>query len=126
MECLRAVDRARAPEKHQRARQTIRATLAINAARQRCRKFGLPFDLDDYRKLLQARYDAGVCELSGLPFDMHASRQAWNAPSLDRIKPELGYVYGNIRVILFGLNAALGTWGEDRLVEMVEAMKRAC
>lgn len=43
-------------------------------------------------------------------------------PSLDRIKPELGYIKSNVRLICFGLNAALGNWGEEIFLLFARAM----
>lgn len=54
---------------------------------------------------------AGYCEMSGLPLKMEAGRRNWNSPSIHRVVPQQGYVIGNVRIICFGLNAALGEWG---------------
>ncbi|MEI6972414.1 MAG: hypothetical protein WCL44_12965 [bacterium] len=87
------------------------AMLAKEAVR-RCRRKGLPCDLLHHLVELEARVQAGRCELSGLPFDFHAKGTAWNSPSLHRTRPELGYTLANVKVICFCLNAALGNWGE--------------
>ena len=90
------------------------AILAKEAAR-RCRRKGLPCDLLDHIGELEARVQAGRCELSGLQFDFHAKGTAWNSPSIHRTRPELGYTLANVKVICFCLNAALGNWGESVL-----------
>jgi hypothetical protein len=82
----------------------------------------LPWNLDDHRAEIKARFEKGVCEMTGIPFDFQAVGQAWNSPSIDQIEPGAGYVLANVRVILFGLNAAMGTWGVERLREMVNAV----
>lgn len=41
-------------------------------------------------------------------------------PSIDRVIPNLGYVYSNIRIVCFGMNAALGDWGEDKFKRLVK------
>jgi len=83
---------------------------AIRAAKHRAAKKELPYDLDDYKTEIKERILKG-CELSGLPFTIDGPR-SWDSPSIDRIKPELGYVYGNIRIIMWCLNSLFGHWGE--------------
>jgi hypothetical protein len=41
-----------------------------------------------------------------------------NSPSLDKIIPKLGYVRGNVRVVCYQVNMALGEYGEEKLIEM--------
>lgn len=110
------VERIRARDAKRRL--TKRAQCLINAARTRSRVKGLVFALDGFESALQARIDAGRCELSGVLFDPSPGRKA-NSPSLDRIEPAAGYVPGNVRVICHALNAALGDWGEDALAPIM-------
>lgn len=98
---------------------TKRAYALAQAAQSRAKKKQIPFDLLGYVSHYQLIIDAGVCQLTGLPFSKeHGSAFA---PSFDRIKPELGYVYGNVRVILFAVNMALGKWGEDTYFKIAHA-----
>lgn len=62
----------------------------------------------------------GFCELCGLPFDYDSSKSFFS-PSIDRIKPNEGYVLANIRVIAFGLNVAINEWGEETLKTAMRA-----
>lgn len=91
----------------------------VRAAKFRANKRGLAFDLDQYKIELRSRILSG-CELTGLPFAIKGKRD-WNSPSVDRIKPEQGYVLSNVRIILWGLNSAFGYWGE----EVTEVFARA-
>ena len=59
--------------------------------------------------------------MTGLPFDLEAEKICWNSPSFDRIKAGGGYVRGNVRLVLFAMNAALGNWGEKQLREIMGA-----
>jgi hypothetical protein len=65
--------------------------------------------------------DKGVCELTGIAFDLTMPR-AWNAPSLDRIDSKAGYTQNNTRVVLYALNVAANTWGENRILEIASAI----
>lgn len=92
----------------------------VSAARTRAREYNWSFDLTDYLPQLEARLDRGFCEMTGLPFDRENAK-GWNVPSLDRIDSGKGYLYSNVRIISFGMNAALNNWGEDVLETMVLA-----
>jgi hypothetical protein len=90
-------------------------------ASRRAKRKKVPFDLStDDVAVIQRRIDEGHCELTGLSFEME-KRGAFNAPSLDRINPKLGYTITNIRVICRALNAALGEWGTDVFQILVAA-----
>ena len=39
--------------------------------------------------------------------------------ALDRIDPSKGYVYGNVRIVAFAVNAMLGDWGEDVAMSII-------
>lgn len=98
-----------------------RATYLVSGIARRCKKKGMPFDLDQYIEELNARIAPACCELTGLPLRMKHGKRAWNSPSLDRVKPGLGYIYSNIRVVCFAVNAALGDWGDEVLRTIASA-----
>jgi len=99
-----------------------RASQLVAGAKSRAAMKGLPFDLTV--SWVQKALDSGVCDATGIPFDM-ATKRGWNTPSLDQTQAGKGYTLQNTRVVLFGLNAACGTWGENRVIEMANAiMKR--
>lgn len=109
---------ARASSKRRRQSIETRASKLVAAAKSRAKDRGLPFDLDV--EWVLERLEVGICQLSGKPFDL-SEKRSMNTPSLDRIDPKGGYVKTNTRVILFGLNAALGTWGQEKLFDAVGA-----
>jgi hypothetical protein len=81
----------------------------------------LPFDLDQHRQALDDQIRKG-CQLSGVPLDWSSKgRRVFNSPSLDRKVAAEGYVFSNVRVICWALNAAFNEWGE----EMMELVTRA-
>src|SRR5690606_777983 len=104
-------------------RITRRANYLITAAKQRAKKKGLDFNLDPFKKEIQEIIDQGVCQITGIPFDIHA-KQSWNSPSLDRINPCAGYVRENVRVVLFSLNVMMHDWGLDCVKKVMSALNR--
>jgi hypothetical protein len=74
----------------------------IKDAKRRAEKKNIPFDLEvgDLSPLPK------FCSVFGVPLDYSAgtNRRLW--ASVDRIKPELGYVKGNVRVISLAANMA--------------------
>lgn len=93
-------------------REKYRARVLIAECRRRCAKKGIAFDLDQFEAQIQARIDKGVCELTGLSFDLTAKERAFS-PSLDRIEAGGPYTHDNIRIVIFAVNALLGNWGES-------------
>lgn len=77
------------------------------------KKKKVAFDLD-YEWIL-IKLTTGTCEMTGVKFDLEPlpeGRQNPYTASMDRIKPELGYVKTNVRMILWALNAAFNSYGE--------------
>jgi hypothetical protein len=114
----RADNVIRIRERDARRRLQKRAQCLINGARTRSKSKGIAFALDSFEAELQARIDAGRCELSGILFDLSPGRKP-NSPSLDRINPAFGYIPDNVRLICYALNAALGDWGEAALAPIM-------
>lgn len=101
-------------------RLTKRGQCLVANCRTRAKKRGLPFDLDDHVDAVQERIDAGHCEITGCVFDLSPGK-SWNSPSIDRISPEKGYTYDNIRLVCNAINAAMGDWGEGVVWEMFKS-----
>jgi hypothetical protein len=72
-----------------------RIDVALNSARGRARKNGLPFDL----KRGDLPPVPTICPVLGIPLVVWGSETRYESPSLDRIVPSLGYVSGNVRWI---------------------------
>ncbi len=60
----------------------------------RSRAKNLPFDIEKTDIVVPE-----VCPVLGIKLEKAYGRMADNSPSLDRVRPELGYVKGNVRVI---------------------------
>jgi hypothetical protein len=88
-------------------------------ARYRAKQKGLPYALDE--NAIQGAIDAGVCELTRIPFDLEHGK-TWNSPSLDRIDSSKGYTPDNVRVVLYCLNVMANIWGENKIIEIADAI----
>lgn len=120
----RALNKDTLDNKERYRRLTKRAQGLIAHARIRAKRLGIPYALDDQVESIQAIIDIGVCEMTALRFDLTPGQRRHLSPSLDRKIPALGYVPGNVRVICYGMNAALGNWGEAALIEMMDAWRK--
>lgn len=118
----RAADYSGQKKWHKANPLKIAANLAIGRARKRAAAKSIPFNLPlgTVKKLVDD--SAGMCALSGLPFQRGEGHSTTWSPSLDRIKPELGYVSGNVRLILHGLNALKSTGTDEDLMAVCRAV----
>ena len=101
-----------------------RAYRMVVAAHSRALRQGVPCDLHNFLPELEQRLSGGVCEMIGMKWDFDTPL-AFNTPSLYAVDPALGFVYSNIKVICWGMNVALGTWGPEVLKSaMLELLSR--
>jgi len=130
VECLNAQERYRKTgTKAQRSvtfktwrKKNIAGTM-IAAAKWRAAQKGLPYNLDNWKPQLEERFASGVCEMTGIPFNLDGGR-TWDSPSLDRIIPADGYVIQNVRVVIFALNAMMNSWGVETVLDVTDALRR--
>ncbi len=102
-------------------RDKNRAAYLVAECRRRSRKKGIAFDLDAHVVQLQERISKATCELSGIALALGtAPGRAYNTPSLDRIEPSKGYIYENVRIVAFAVNAMLGNWGEEVAMSIIK------
>lgn len=83
--------------------------------RRTCRANGLECDLT--REWIEERLSKGVCEMSGLPFEI-TQKRGKNSPSVDRIVPGGPYTVENCRLVLWSVNQALCNYGEDYVLSV--------
>ena len=120
----RLQNRDQVNERNRQRRLSKRAMCLVAAARIRSRNKGIPFSLNELDVcLLQQAIDTGLCQLSGIPFNLERGRCA-TSPSLDRIDPKLGYISGNVRVVCHAINAALGDWGVEETLRIMREFVR--
>lgn len=104
-------------------KQRTTAAYMVHSAKKRARMKNVPFTLGIVEvSHIQTVLDLGFCEVTGIAFERMEGERHHFAPSLHRIEPRLGYVPGNIQVIIWCLNAALGSWGEDVLLKLARAI----
>lgn len=95
------------------------ANQLLVGARRRARADAIAFDLTKADMVQLLSDDGYCCAVTGLQFSMFRTglRQRLFRypfrPSLDRIEPAKGYTKGNVRLVCWAVNVALGDWGED-------------
>lgn len=109
----------------------------LNNARSRARRKGVPFDITK-EQLVSIATDK--CPVFGVDFDWglsgmgHGRSSGDNAPSLDRVIPELGYIKENLVFISHLANKvkqdttekelyAVADWLHDKRKEVLNALK---
>lgn len=103
-------------EEHQRRNREYwesvrgRAVAMWHSSRRTAKDRGLEHTLT--KDWFKERLGGRVCEITGLEFDFTSGRSAYG-PSIDRIDSSKGYTPENSRIILWSLNCAFHTWGED-------------
>lgn len=92
-------------------------------AKNRAKAKDLPFDLTKEYLISLWEETEGCCCLTGQPFDLAAWGQKGQvspqAPSIDRIKPKLGYVKNNVRLITYHLNISLSDFGIEEFENLI-------
>lgn len=112
------------PERQRRYRvnhrKNNRSSLIWSASKRHSLKSNLGFDLT--REWIDARLNAGECELTGIKFDMEGKRTR-HTPSIDRINPSGGYTQNNCRIVLWSINRALCDYGLEYMLDIFSRIK---
>ena len=127
LECQRkhyAENREKELERQRKYRAENPEKVTINSlyrnAKVRAKSKGLPFTLT--KEWVAERIERGICELSGVPFNIEAKRgvQGPYSPSIDKIVPELGYTPENSRMVLYGINALKSNGTNEDMINIME------
>ncbi|NWE51583.1 hypothetical protein [Brevundimonas sp. P7753] len=95
-----------------KAQRRLKPAVALHSrARQRAARRSLPFDLRVSDVIVPS-----VCPALGVPIVIGKARSLFS-PSLDRIRPGLGYVRGNTRVISDKANRLKGALDVEGLIQ---------
>lgn len=94
------------------------------ALKNRAKEKNLDFDLT--AAFLQEMFDNtnGVCQQTGIPFDMTlGTKKNRNPlrPSVDRISSDLGYTQDNVRVVLTLVNIAKSDFSDEIVNKVIKA-----
>jgi hypothetical protein len=79
------------------------------------------------RSWAEERLRHGVCELTGIPFDLSNAdlkKRNWRSPSIDKIDPNGEYTVENCRMTIYGVNAMMNNWGVGPILEVADAIRR--
>lgn len=94
----------------------------LNSAYHRSKKSGLVYSVTTDYLVEIFHAQRGLCAVTGLR--MKIGLEKCRDPlsiSLDRIDSDKGYEVGNVRLVTYWANLALGTWGDKLLTEMAKA-----
>lgn len=125
--CIRDYDalptRLAAKRVRDRARRKTavgRADALLRDGKRRAAKKGIPFSLNCAD--IAATIAAGVCQATGLPFDLTTKGRNPSTPSLDRIDPTKGYTPDNVQVVIWQFNAAKQEFSLPDLLVLATAL----
>lgn len=108
----------------QQTETTLRGSIRSALARSRAKN--VPFDLDvDYLLEMAVEQDF-KCALTGIEFlagNSYRGRVNPFIPSIDRITPSNGYTKGNVRLVIYAVNAMLLDWGEGLFVHVANSYR---
>lgn len=90
-------------------------------AKDRSGKRGLPFDI-----ALEDIVVADCCPVLGVPFVFGVQRRGPFSPTLDRLRPALGYVKGNIAVVSFRANMIMHDASFEEILAAGNWLKAQC
>lgn len=101
-----------------------RAGLLVWFAQKRAAANGMDFNL--VKEGIAGRILNGVCEATGLPFDLEPGPDKHHAnpwaPSLDRKDSRKGYTVDNVQVVCAAYNYAKSEWTDDVLLKLARAI----
>ena len=95
-----------------------RLSKLLAMAKNRAQEKSVSFNLTHGHLTTLWDENLGCCAVTGREFDLTQSTKYSvniNAPSLDRIVPSQGYTVGNVRLVVYILNCAMGEYGLNEL-----------
>jgi hypothetical protein len=100
----------------------FRAYELWKSARDRASRRGIEFSLS--REKVEHAVVAGICEVTGLAFDLSLKNKAQGSlsPSIDRRDPHQGYTDGNCQIVCWLYNRAKGDGSHAEVMLLVEAL----
>lgn len=106
---------------YKRERNRVRPELhLLQNAKQRARRYGLPFDLTAKDVVVPE-----FCPALGIPLRIADGTASPNSPSLDRIDPRQGYVRGNVIVLSHRANTIKSDASSEELRRIADFIDAA-
>lgn len=109
-------------QQHLRDKQRDPIGYLLSHAKHRAKSRGVPFDLTREDLVMPTH-----CPVLGFELQWGVGKHGWRnmeAPSLDRIKPQLGYVRGNVTIISTRANHLKGNGSIAELKAVLAYMER--
>jgi hypothetical protein len=91
----------------------------LRGAKKRAKTKNIPFDITVEDVIIPE-----TCPVLGIQLKIGEKIACNNSPSLDRIKPELGYVKGNIQVLSYRANMLKNNATIEELEKVLEHLKK--
>lgn len=90
--------------------------------KSRAKRNGIPFNIDVFDIVIP-----DMCPVLGIPiyWTPGAGTNQYNSPSVDRIKPDLGYTKGNVRVISNRANLLKSNATVEEMTKILEDLRCA-
>lgn len=102
------------------------AIVLLEGVQKRSKEKGIQTDLT--LSWIKRRLKSGVCEVTGVKFDLKMKRSSITnpyRPSVDRKNHKLGYTKRNSRIVCWWYNMAKGCWTDKLVTEMAKSVVRA-
>jgi hypothetical protein len=96
----------------------------VSTARDRARRTGKAFTIDDAFVAELYRTQKGRCAVTDLKFNLHRFPSLVRypfAPSIDRRLSSGGYTKDNVRLVCVAVNFGMGQWGEEFFLKIAQA-----
>lgn len=97
-----------------------RGKVLFQSAKRRAELKGIKFAISE--SWVIDKIKIGFCEASGLKFHLLAGIRSPQAPSIDKINPNLGYIEGNCRVVCWMFNAAKNRFSDADVLNFARAL----
>jgi len=117
----KAADGQKCASRKYRSQPYGRAKTIWQRAKSRAALKGIQFSIT--LKWIQKRIEKGVCEVTGIKFDLECiGSKNRAAPSIDRKNVNLGYTPRNCRLVCWHFNAARSEFSDSDLVALAKAI----
>lgn len=100
-----------------------KASQLLGSAKSRAKRKHIEISIT--KEWILEKLNTGICELSGLAFDLSTTGRINRnpfSPSIDRIDCSKGYTPSNCRVILLSMNDALNQHGLEHFLKVAQAV----